>query len=354
MSDLFYTRRTKKHIDEKTIDLMKTAYTHAIINIFDKNDEDIILGQVIDYDGTTFSAGAYMESGFMEVYEGLTLCKTGTYTSSATFWDKNKEYISGENFTSGTITAPANAYYIRVGLKQEYQDDYMLLTNDYLIDEYIAYKEGIPKFSSRNWKNKKMCTLGHSLVQMERWQPTVVQQLAMDSYEALATSGGLLINEICYNIQDVSADNDLIVMWAGTNDWSQNKPIGSPTDTDETSTFYGALNYVIEYAGNNYPNKVLMFITDFIRDDQTVSDFITANGVDSLGNARNNNGDTLLDFVNAVKTACKNNGIPVFDNYNNSGINKYNIDTYSDDRLHHSHSGGKFQGKRIAKFINTL
>lgn len=346
--------KTKKNSLFDINNLNRITDNELITNMFDKNANDIILGQYYNENGVLASASSHMSSGLIRVREGMDIIKTGTYTSVVTYWSKEKVYLNSVKITNKSTKVPVGAYYCRVSLAQTYRDVFMLINNNFMIDGYLTYNKSVVKYTNKNWIGKKMCTIGHSLTQMERWQPTVVNELGLNGYVSLATYGGYMINQICYNIADVPQDCDLITFWVGTNDYANNKLLGAISDIDEKTTYYGALKYVIQYASTNFTNKRLMFITDWQRDDNADKNFATLNGVDKYGNAKNNNGNTLLDFVNAVIEVCGLYGIPVYDAYRNSGVNKYNLDSYSDDRLHPSITGGVYMGKKIAKFIESI
>lgn len=347
-----YDKTKVKNINEIET-LYKIIDGNSITNLFNKDGNNMV-GQYYNKDGVLSSASNYIGSKLIKVKGFKKLIKTGTYSSSLTFWDEEEKFISGAIITNSSIEIPTEAYYCRVSMHMDYLDKFMLLNSDYLIDGYLNYLESIPKFLNKRLKDAKMCTIGHSLTQQERWQPTVVKELGMKGYTSLATYGGYMVGQICNNIADVPEDCNVITFWVGTNDYANNKALGEIGDVDKDLTFYGALDYVIKYASTNYPTKKLIFITDMIRDNDADKAFITANGTDKYGNPKNNNGNTLLDFVNAVIEKCEINGIKVYDNYRKSGINKYNLDSFSDDRLHLSVTGGVDWGKEFSKFLESI
>lgn len=57
-----------------------------------------------------------------------------------------------------------------------------------------------------------------------------------------------------------NADVDLILLEGGTNDWGWNIPLGTVSDTTE-STYYGALNSMIEKLLTQYPNATVVMVT---------------------------------------------------------------------------------------------
>lgn len=344
-----YDKTKVKNVNEIEA-LYKIIDGNSVTNLFNKNS-NIMIGQYYNKDGVLSSASNYRGSELIRVKGFKKLIKTGTYSSNITFWNEEENFISGAVITNNAIEIPEEAYWCRASMHMDYLDSFMLLNNDYMIDGYLKYLESTPKYLNRRLKDLKMCTIGHSLTQQERWQPTVVKELGMKGYTSLATYGGYMVGQICNNIADVPEDCNVITMWVGTNDYANNKTLGEFGDTDKDLTYYGALDYVIKYASTNYPTKKLIFITDMIRDNDTDKTFASTNGVDKYGNQKNNNGNTLLDFVNAVLEVCGNNGVLVYDNYRRCGINKYNLDSFSDDRLHLSVKGGVFWGKQFAKFL---
>lgn len=139
----------------------------------------------------------------------------------------------------------------------------------------------------------------------------------------------------------INSDADLITVFGGTNDFSSNIPMGSITDTVNT-TFYGALNIICDGLINKYTNAAIAFFTPTPR---------------SNGTTPNTLGLTLLDYANAIIVACNKYYIPVLDLYRTSGIYASNTafrTAYIPDGLHPNDAGHQLLAYKMAAFIRTL
>lgn len=144
---------------------------------------------------------------------------------------------------------------------------------------------------------------------------------------------------------------EIITIAHGTNDFKLETPLGTIDDvptmryqnqSDPANPQYFANS---EYANNSSTGgsfyadymgliehclsvnkKARMLLITPIRRTQP-----SANGTDT-----NNQGHKLIDYVNAVKAIGEKYGIPVQDNYNQSGINSFNMSTLCPDGLHPS------------------
>ena len=133
----------------------------------------------------------------------------------------------------------------------------------------------------------------------------------------------------------ISNDIDVLTIWAGTNDWAGNVPLGNFGSTN-VNEYAGALQYVIEYCGQHFPLMKILLITPMQRFDTTISSWER----DSKGAFINpNTNKTLEDFANMVKVYGDAYAIPILDMYHESGFNEYNASAYSTDLLHPSRPG---------------
>ena len=126
-------------------------------------------------------------------------------------------------------------------------------------------------------------------------------------------------------------------------------------DTADTpTTFYGALKYVITTLSANNPKAKLMLITPM---KTTKFQYHT---YDNNGNLMQNaNGNTQLDFVNAIKQVGEYYSIPVLDMYSNSNYSPYlpsqvGHDNFTADGLHPTAHGYERIAQTIGHAINNL
>lgn len=146
-----------------------------------------------------------------------------------------------------------------------------------------------------------------------------------------------------FRLRDTNWDNvDYITIFFGTNDYGGDIPIGNNEDTDGT-TFKGAVNKVIKTLGESVPHIKIMFITPYYR-----SRFLSGdnNDGDTFANAA---GAKLNDYVLAIEELAEKNHIPVLNMMKESGINKYNSETYLSDGLHPNTFGYTYLAEQFSK-----
>ena len=136
------------------------------------------------------------------------------------------------------------------------------------------------------------------------------------------TDGHILgINPMNLRIKNI--DNvDAIFCMGGTNDFATDRkvPLGRMEDTNNL-TFYGGLDTIIKHIGNEKPRIKLIMGTPPRRAEETANMY----------------GNTLIDYVNAVKEKCKYYGINYVDLYNKGNCLYWSSkwrEIYSPDGLH--------------------
>lgn len=125
---------------------------------------------------------------------------------------------------------------------------------------------------------------------------------------------------------------DYLVLFYGTNDFGKNVQIGNKGST-ENNTVIGAMNYSIKMIVTKYPRIKIIFVSPMWR-----SRFLDGDGRES-DLYPNNNGDYLIQYVDAIIETSLSNKIPCIDMYRGSGINKFNSKTFLDDGLHPTDAG---------------
>lgn len=142
-------------------------------------------------------------------------------------------------------------------------------------------------------------------------------------------------------------DADVISVLGGTNDWGHSHKLGNISSRD-TDTFYGALKVLCDGLINRYLTKTIFFITPLQR-------VKPADGC-PIGQKTNLNGNTLLQYVQAIQEVCASYSIPVLNLYDNCfcpSIDKVKTNIMQDG-LHPNEVGHKIMARKIASFINTL
>lgn len=130
-------------------------------------------------------------------------------------------------------------------------------------------------------------------------------------------------------------NSDFVVVMGGTNDFALNVPIGTFLSNDETS-FYGALNVLIQGLIQKYTTSKIFFVTELDR------------------NYMNNGTSNYIDYLKAIKETCRYYSIPVLDLNASLGFNAKNEaqkEFFIPDGLHPNNEGHKIIANRIKKFI---
>ena len=111
---------------------------------------------------------------------------------------------------------------------------------------------------------------------------------------------------MCVRYADMEDGADYVVVLGGANDKRLHVPLGE-IDSQDTSTFCGALNTLILGITAKYPKAKFLFLTNYDR-----------------WRSKNNEGLSDIDYVDAMIAVCARWGMPCFDNYRNAGFSFYN------------------------------
>ena len=111
---------------------------------------------------------------------------------------------------------------------------------------------------------------------------------------------------MCVRYADMEDGADYVVIMGGANDKRLNVPIG-PDDSDDPTTFCGALNVLIRGVTAKYPRARVLFMTNYNR-----------------WPSKNKLGLSDIDYVEAMERVCRRYALPCFNNYYNSGISFQN------------------------------
>ena len=213
------------------------------------------------------------------------------------------------------------------------------------LDYFKSLQNTLQNIISHPYTNKNVLFIGDSITYgantTKTYHAYLNEMIQFSSYSSNGISGRCYSvtsnyetrnNPLAQNIQSIDISNkDLITIFMGTNDFGHNTPLGEITDTTDVS-FYGAINYVINYIITNNPSARLILITPLHRLAGSTYSDKQKNGQDL----------NLIDYINAIKS--------IIDLYRESGLDP-NISsinsTYFADGLHPNASGHE----RIAKFI---
>ena len=311
--------------------------------------------------------GAILGRKFVETItftsEGLTSEHARTYftldpqvlfnNSGVTVTNSDIDIVNGVAHLYFTVASDASCTYVSPCLKvtsnTTFQNNIVINITSYSIEYRFDDMSDILAFYNP-FRGMKMACMGHSMVDMSRWQNTTVSDLDLSGYENEAVSGGTLISNY-QHVSNIDIASDIVVIWYDTNDWKNSVALGAiddalPDGTLAASSFYAALKYVCEWLGTNIPKARVVLVASPKRFDEQ---FVTTN---SKGYQLNSNSNSLEDFADAIRAVADLYSYKFCDLFHRSGINTNNYATYlNNDKLHPSYYGGGIIGHIIANAI---
>ncbi|MGU3596966.1 GDSL-type esterase/lipase family protein [Klebsiella variicola] len=180
------------------------------------------------------------------------------------------------------------------------------------------------------WSGKVIDVMGDSNVAYNKWQPLVAEALECSflnhgiggSKIAKPDSSSTQISmcdDVRINALDTSAAAWICGPWA-TNDWAQNIPIGSISDTVNT-TVYGALNIIAQKLRARAPTKPILWATPFNGDYDSGR---TGAWVDG----ETNQYGRVSDYAAAIRAVALRYGFPLIDLNADCGWTKFNSSNF--------------------------
>ena len=196
------------------------------------------------------------------------------------------------------------------------------------------------------WRGKKMNVIGDSIVQgsMGNFVNVIKETLGLNTVNNYGVGGSRLASSeydsqylpVVSRYADMDTDADIVLVHAGTNDYSTQVPLGDDESTN-IATFNGALNVVMTGLREMFPDKLIIFNSILHRYNDNQLD-IKCN-----------------EYRNAIKNRCEANHIVFYDAYAYSGFDfqkGYYDHVLTDDGLHPNQTGANILGRKIAGFIN--
>lgn len=157
-------------------------------------------------------------------------------------------------------------------------------------------------------------------------------------------------------VNEITGDYDIYVLWASTNDFTHSRECGSWSDYTSRDGFdpsrlvtqCGGINYCIKTILEKNPRARIVFFT-------SLRFFSKPSGSDPFSEATNELSLTFADYVKAQKACCEHYAIPVFDQFNLQGVNEFNyLEYYRPDKLHMTEDGYRFIGIQQAAFLSQF
>lgn len=296
----------------------------------------------------------YIEVTPGNIYEFDVFTADEPYAFHVAWYNENKTYLSGFSGTQDAgyfrhFTAPENARYCTWSLNTNLVDKAMMsvvYNNNFFNPAYIPYWISITNNGER-FKGKKCAILGDS-ISFGVGDPDYISDKTklLRSYANLfANMTGMVITNLAINgatltapevagsrpsiianeIPSLPTDLDYVIIFAGTNDYWLQIPVGDSSSGN--TTFRGALAYIMQTIPARCPNAQIVFITPYTqwRNDITIEGVAKdpANGYNSNMTLNNANLKTFRDLIIEYASAYS---MPVLDLYSlieNPIINAY-------------------------------
>lgn len=366
---------------DKEEDKNKIRYS-TTINLI--NPYEIQLGKFTSYSSIVDNA-SYKITGYIPVQYNQTYT-TNIRVRAYRFFDANKVMIqdsgSGDEITAGsTITVTNNkAEYVVLSL-YIHDENYMLYEGTESQD-YVPFKKVLEDSAglSDTMKNeisknvlygKKLVTCGDSFTAYtnatfdsgiyygkDKTWPYLIGLRNNMTVVNLAVSGSTMsITDYTENnfadgmFNDIPNDADYIIIKYGINDNNANVPIGTITSED-TSTFYGAWNYVMSEIINDHPlAKIGIIVTN--------------------GLANHNDQPNNSYYADAIINIAKKYGIPTLNEWNDDNVpllnrtGRINVAStikeirnttfrVSSDNTHENYLAHEYESTMIEDFLRRL
>ena len=173
---------------------------------------------------------------------------------------------------------------------------------------------------------------------------TDLYEITVNDYGVSGTSISNIINhdQFYTRVSGMSTDCDFVFVLGGTNDWGLSATLGTKSDTN-ANTFYGGLYQLFSALRTRFADKPI-FVSNIPQRNWT-QDTSQASGIDS-----NANGNSVMQFNEAIEYMAHRYGCIVVDAFGESGICVSNLSGYTGDGLHFNEYGGK----RYAEYIKDV
>lgn len=311
------------------------------------NPSTITEGQFIDGSGSLIANSSYSTTDFINVNSNkLYFCSGIRFLS---MFDVNKVVIPNTYLNYGTprpltFKTHASCKYIRVSH----------LTTDMKDSLYNISRVLNPT----RWTGSVWTSYGDSITAQNKWQPYVSDQLGLvPSNQGIggtkvADTTGTDTQAMCRDerINAINVNSNLITFMGGTNDWAQNVPLGTISDTG-TDTFYGSVKKTLEKLITKFPTaRVVSMSTPYGKYPNR------AGWTDTYG-LKNNLNLTTGDYGKVIIEVSRLYGVPCIDVYGNAGWNDINIVTYVTNDgafLHPNDTGGRRIAEIVLPFLKAL
>lgn len=211
--------------------------------------------------------------------------------------------------------------------------------------------------STSKWAGKAWTVIGDSLTEVNftttKQYHLYISQSIGCTVQNLGTGGTGYWDRYSTGPNAVTGTPDLITVFLGTNDWYNNRTLGTFGDTG-TTTLAGCIYNMLNNLITKFPTQYIAVFTPLPRSD-------------SWGSPGINNstaGFSLEQVVNMIINYCKYFSIPCLDLYHNANLQPWNTTAckyyyqnssqVNGDGLHPNEIGHKVLADKILAFLNSL
>lgn len=331
---------------------LKTQTRNGII--FTVNDDKSITISGTATDTTFVATKTQLKSGEYIFSSGLSHGSTSTYhvlTSDSLYL-----YNGHDNKIVKLETDKEITFYYKVFKGVSVNDTFypMIRYSDVYNPTYVPYGEyqiykpiqSLINYTEFNWSNKKMNVLGDSIVygSYGNFINVIRDILDLSVARNYGLGGSCLASSdiddtlppACLRYSEMDNDADIIIVHAGTNDYSAQIPLGESESTD-IKTFNGALNVLMNGLRDKYPTSLIIF--------------------DSILHRFNDNVLVIKasEYRKCIEDRCLANHMVFYDAYKYCGFDfskGYYDHILTQDGLHPNQKGADILGRKLAGFIN--
>lgn len=222
-------------------------------------------------------------------------------------------------------------------------------------------------------KGKKLGLLGDSIAANGGFFNTLMAEVEASGGKNVAVGGWFYSEDtgvdneypadttkgIYRQIANLDGDEDVIIIWAGTNDFGHGHNIGELFTVDENKVRQPTTNLATLYGGFHNAIKLLYEKYTYIPIIVCIPlQRVIGSGDTYPTSSRdaNQRGLYMTEYQEAIRKAAEYYSIPVFESGAMTNLdphNEYIYSTYLPDGLHPNASGHAIIGKALAKFINN-
>lgn len=349
----------------------------ANVSIFKKTSGDmsdipVVESVYVQVGGATSASNKYVKATGIDLKIDDTITAKDGYQFAV--YNSGNSQISGGWQSAFTMTANASGATIVIrktgGVGAIDKENEGLTLYSYIVENYkstgnrafIINDSAVNDLVSRmpvnnRWKGKKAAFVGDSITYgvhtTKKYYDLLNAEIGFSSVYAdgvegsgYSTAGSGGHTPIVDRTANIPTDCDLVVVFAGTNDFGHGAPLGTIADNTDVS-FYGAMIKTITDIITAIPSARLVIMTPLHRTGTT---YMSEDDT-------NTQGLVLADYVEAEKKVAELYSIPVIDLWSISGLApRIPIikTTYMSDGLHPDTAGHILLAERILPILNDM